>query len=131
LISRAYALSSSLLNAGFEAAGGGLRGYHFRLLSALEEYGPTSQADLSRRIGIDRSDVTHALGELESRGLVERSVDPAHRRRNIVTITKQGLVALAALDRVIDEIQEEFLSPLSPAQRRQFLGLMGRLVAER
>src|SRR3954463_10757289 len=76
LVSRAYALSSSLLNSGFEAAGGGLRGYHFRLLSALEEYGPTSQADLSRSTGIDPSDVTHALGELESRGLVERSVDP-------------------------------------------------------
>jgi len=67
LISRAYARSSGLLNAGFEAHGSGLRGYHYRLLAALEEWGPASQADLGRSTGIDRSDVTAALAELESR----------------------------------------------------------------
>jgi hypothetical protein len=48
LVSRAHARTSGLLNTGFEAHGGGLRGYHYRLLAALEEWGPASQADLGR-----------------------------------------------------------------------------------
>jgi DNA-binding MarR family transcriptional regulator len=131
LVSRAHARTVGLLNAGFESHGDGLRGYHYRLLAALEEWGPVSQAELGRSTGIDRSDVTAALNELESRGLVERSVDPDHKRRNIVTITEQGVAHLLDLDKVIDGIQDEFLAPLSAAQRRQFLDLMALLVVER
>jgi MarR family transcriptional regulator, lower aerobic nicotinate degradation pathway regulator len=131
LVSRAYARSSGLLSAGFEAHGSGLRGYHYRLLAALEEWGPASQAELGRKTGIDRSDVTAALTELESRKLVERSVDPEHKRRNIVTITEEGAERLLELDNVLDSIQEEFLAPLTAAQRRQFIALMSRLADAR
>ncbi|MBK3571764.1 MULTISPECIES: MarR family winged helix-turn-helix transcriptional regulator [unclassified Streptomyces] len=128
LVSRAYARSTALLTAGFEAGGDGLRSYHYRLLAALEQWGPASQADLGRDTGIDRSDVTAALTELEARGLVERRVDPDHRRRNIVTITPQGVDVLLDLDAVVDQIQEDVLAPLTAAQRRQFISLMSRLL---
>jgi DNA-binding MarR family transcriptional regulator len=127
ILSRVFARSSALLTAGFEAHGDGLRGYHFRLLAALEQWGPASQADLSRDTGIDRSDVTAALNELESRGYVERKVDPGHKRRNIVTLTPQGADALVKLDAVIEGIQEAVLAPLTAAQRRQFVSLLSRL----
>lgn len=127
LVSRAYIRSSGLLSAGFEAHGGGLRGYHYRLLTALEEWGPASQAELGRKTGIDRSDVTAALTELASRNLVVRSVDPEHKRRNIVTITAEGVERLLELDKVVDGIQDEFLAPLTAAQRRQFITLVSRL----
>ncbi|MCP2338690.1 MarR family winged helix-turn-helix transcriptional regulator [Actinomadura rupiterrae] len=126
-VGRAQARAAGLLSSGFEAHGDGLRGYHYRLLAALEEWGPASQADLGRRTGIDRSDVTAALNELESRDLVARSVDPAHRRRNIVTITPAGIERLLALDEVVDGVQEAFLAPLTAAQRRQFLALLSRI----
>jgi len=130
LISRTFARSSGLLAAGFESSGSGLRSYHYRLLAALDEWGPASQADLGRATGIDRSDVTGALSELESRRLVERSVDPGHKRRNIVTITPAGLEQLLELDKVLDDIQEQVLAPLTPAQRRQFIALMMKLQPE-
>lgn len=129
LVSRLHARSFALLNAGFEAHESGLRGYHYRLLAALDEWGPASQAELGRSTGIDRSDVTNALHDLESRGLVERSVDPAHKRRNIVTLTADGGVMLAELDQVVEGVQRDFLAPLTPAQRKQLLDLMGRLLA--
>jgi MarR family transcriptional regulator, lower aerobic nicotinate degradation pathway regulator len=127
LISRAYARSSALLNDGFEAKAAGLRSYHYRLLAALEEHGAASQADLGRGTGIDRSDVTAAVNELESRHLVRRSVDPQDRRRNIVAITPAGRRQLGVLDRVIAEVQEQVLAPLSATERRQFLKLIRRL----
>src|SRR5258708_5328955 len=84
LIGRAYARATGLLQEGFARSGDGLRGYHYRLLAALEEGGPASQAALGRSTGIDRSDVTAALVELEARGLVRRGVkDGEHRRPRV------------------------------------------------
>jgi DNA-binding MarR family transcriptional regulator len=127
LISRAYARSSGLLNDGFEANADGLRSYHYRLLAAVEEQGPASQADLGRGTGIDRSDVTAAVGELERRELVQRSVDPDDRRRNVVSITRAGKKQLRILDRVIADVQEQVLAPLTPTERTQFSKLIRRL----
>ena len=127
LISRAYARSSGLLNVGFDAHGNGLRGYHYRLLAALEEWGPASQADLGRSTGIDRSDVTAALAVLESRNLIERAVDPGNKRRNIVTLTPAGVDRLRDLDVIVDAIQDELLAPLTATQQRQFATLISLL----
>jgi MarR family transcriptional regulator, lower aerobic nicotinate degradation pathway regulator len=129
LISRVYARSSRLLGTAFEAHGGGLRGYHYRLLAAIDEYGAASQADLGRSVSLDRSDVTAVLSELEARCLVERAVDPEHKRRKIVTLTPAGREQLLALDAIVDQIQEDFLVPLTTVQRRQLTDLLGRLLA--
>src|SRR2546423_15017337 len=75
LISRAFARSSGLLAAGFEAHGRGLRSYHYRLLAALDERGPASQAALGRGTVIDRSDATAARFVIESRPLHARAID--------------------------------------------------------
>src|SRR5215813_8718008 len=130
LISRPYARSSGLLNAGFEVHGNGLRGYHYRLLAALDEWGPASQADLGRSTGIDRSDVTAALAELESRHLIERTVDPENKRRNIVTLTPEGVERLDELDFVVGTVQDELLAPLTATQQRQFITLISRLLGD-
>lgn len=127
LLGQAAARASALLAEGFAAHGGGLRGYHYRLLAALEQFGPSSQADLGRDTGIDRSDVTAALSELEELDLVTREIDPHHRRRKIVSITKSGATTLRRLDAVLDGIQQELLAPLSPTQQKQFTAIMWRL----
>ena len=127
LISRAYARSHGLLNDGFAATGTGLRSYHYRLLAALEESGPVVQAQLGRNTSIDPSDLVAALSELERRGLVQRTADPSNRRRNIVSITRAGSKQLRALDKVLEEIQERVLGPLSQNERRQLTKLLHKL----
>jgi DNA-binding MarR family transcriptional regulator len=128
LISRAYARSTGLLNNEFEARAAGLRSYHYRLLAALEEWGPASQADLGRSTNMDRSDVAGALNELAGRGLIARTVDPDDRRRNIVSITRADTKQLAILDHVIADTQEQLLAPLNQTERRQFVKLLHRLL---
>ena len=127
LISRLYAHSHRLLVEGFASAG--VRGYHYRLLAALEEFGPASQAALGRRTSIDRSDVVAVLNDLAARGLIERSPDPDDRRRNVITITPAGTEQLEALDQVVAGVQERLLAPLSPADRTRLVGLLTRLLA--
>jgi DNA-binding MarR family transcriptional regulator len=126
LISRVYAYSHQLLVEGF--AGADARGYHYRLLAALEEFGSSSQADLGRRTGIDRSDVVEALNELAGRGFIKRSADPEDRRRNIVTLTPAGTRRLRKLDQVAADVQEKLLAPLSAADRTRLVRLLSRLL---
>ena len=68
----------------------GVRKYHFRVLVALSDDGPLSQAELGRRLAIDRSDMAAVAAELEQRDLLERTRDDRDRRRNVVTITAGG-----------------------------------------
>src|SRR6476619_7511318 len=103
LLSRASLRAQDLLAEAF--AGEGMRGYHFRLLAALDQYGPSSQADLGRNTGIDRSDVVAALNELVDDGLARREPDAQDGRRNVVTISKRGRTTLDRADAALDGVQ--------------------------
>jgi DNA-binding MarR family transcriptional regulator len=105
----------------------GLRGYHFRVLAALDQYGPGSQADLGRRTGIDKSDIVATLNDLVSSGLAQREPDPADGRRNVVTLTEPGARALDRLDTVLDDVQEVVLAPLTANERETFMRLLAKL----
>lgn len=118
---RAFQMSSAAL----DAAGSHTRDY--ALLASLVELGPGSQAELSRRTGIDRSDVVPALNAMEARGEVKRAVDPHDRRRNVVTVTPKGRRALDRLDVLLANVQDEFLAVLSAADRRKLLALLRRV----
>ncbi|GAB3935357.1 hypothetical protein GCM10027614_09950 [Micromonospora vulcania] len=88
LLNQTASHAGRLVSEGFAAHD--LRGYHARLLAALAEDGPSSQADLGRRCGIDRSDVVAAINDLVGRGFVVRAPDPADRRRNVINLTDAG-----------------------------------------
>jgi DNA-binding MarR family transcriptional regulator len=126
LLSGANARSQALLRDAFAAEG--VRGYHFRLLAAVDQYGPASQADLGRHTGIDRSDVVAALDDLVARGFAQRQPDPVDRRRNVITITKRGTGALERLDFVLDEVQDAVLAPLTPNERTTLTRLLAKLI---
>lgn len=128
LVGRAHLRSHGLLQEAFAAAGA--RPYHYRLLAALEESGPLSQAELGRATGLDRGDVTRSLDALGGSGLILREPDPADRKRNRVSITRAGRAELYRLDAVLTEVQERFLAPLSAEERAVFLGLVARLARD-
>ena len=122
LLSRANVRAQGLLADAFGAEG--VRGYHFRLLAALDQYGPASQADLGRHTGIDRSDVVAAVNELVERGLARRQPDQSDRRRNVITLTTRGSVTLERLDAVLDDVQNAVLAPLSSRERETLVRLL-------
>ncbi|MER7362026.1 MarR family winged helix-turn-helix transcriptional regulator [Nonomuraea wenchangensis] len=103
------------------------RKWHYAALVALREGGPVSQAELSRRTGIYRSDLVAVINELAERGHVERSPDPADRRRNVVRLTGRGREHLARLQEVVVSLQDELLAPLTPAEREQFSDFLTRV----
>jgi DNA-binding MarR family transcriptional regulator len=127
LLTQSAAQASRIISETFTASGA--RGYHFRLLAALVEFGPETQAALGRRSGIDRSDVVAALNELAADGYVERTPDPDDGRRNIITITASGRRQYKRLTTLVTKAQDEIFGPLSPTDRTRLTTLLGRLLA--
>jgi DNA-binding MarR family transcriptional regulator len=125
LLSRANARAQALrLEAFAEAAS---TGYISRLLASLADEGEASQAGLSRRTGIDPSDVVAAVNELLAKGFITRTRDPDDARRNVIALTRAGRAELRRLDAVVAGIQERFLAPLTNAERVQLLRMLEKL----
>ncbi|MFI9505093.1 MarR family winged helix-turn-helix transcriptional regulator [Nocardia sp. NPDC052566] len=115
-----------LASDGFGAVGA--RGYHYRILAALDEFGVASQAELGRRTNMDRSDVVAAINQLAEQGYVERTPDPGDRRRNMVSLTEAGNRQLRQLDRTLDKVQDDLLEPLSAEDRQTLTRLLAQLL---
>ena len=101
----------------------------FAVLAALEEYGALSQADLGRRLGLDRNEVSGIVTRLASGRYVDRQADPADRRRNVVTLTESGTRPLEGIQRHADAAQDELLAGLDPAERRRLNELLAKLLS--
>jgi MarR family transcriptional regulator, lower aerobic nicotinate degradation pathway regulator len=129
LLSRANARAQAIRVDAFAAAGSS--GYLTRMLASLADEGVASQIELSRRTGIDPSDVVAAVNELQSRRFVTRKRDPRDARRNVVTLTRAGHAELARLDAVVADIQDRFLAPLSESERRQLNRILVKLAEDR
>jgi MarR family transcriptional regulator, lower aerobic nicotinate degradation pathway regulator len=125
LLSRANSRAQAILAEVFAKAG--VRGYHFRLLAALEQHGPSSQADLGRATGIDRSDVVATLDDLAGWGLARRDPDATDRRRNVISITDAGVARLEELAAMLAGAQEAVLEPLTPRERTTLIRLLRKL----
>ncbi|MER5297127.1 MarR family transcriptional regulator [Streptomyces pharetrae] len=102
----------------------GAHKWHFAVLVALAEAGAASQAELSRRTGIYRSDMVAVLNELADTGCIRRDPDPVDRRRNVITLTPAGRRRLERLDTLITDAQRELLAPLAPREQEQLTRLL-------
>ncbi|WP_459547827.1 MarR family winged helix-turn-helix transcriptional regulator [Nocardia sp. X0981] len=100
----------------------------YAILAGLTEYGPLGQAELCRRLGIDRGDAVSALNSMEREGLTRRIPDPADGRRNIVEITSTGTEVLLELDTVVTAAQDELLRNLTEHEQAQLNALLRRLI---
>jgi len=128
LLSRAAGLGARVV--GEALAAHGMRRHHFSVLHSLSESGSVSQAELGRRLAIDRSDLHALLGELEADELIVRTPDERDRRRNAVSITPRGQTRLADLDRAVDEAQRELLAPLDDRQQSELRSLLSLLLGD-
>lgn len=101
----------------------------YAVMVALDELGQASQAELGRRLMLDRSDMSALIDELESAGHAVRERDEQDRRRNVIRLTDAGTARLRELDVVADAVQDDLLAPLSAGERDELLALLQRLVA--
>jgi DNA-binding MarR family transcriptional regulator len=90
------------------------------------EPGRTQQA-VSTQLGLLPSRLVMLVDELEGRGLIERRRDPNDRRNYALYVTDAGRVVLQDIGRVAQAHGEDFLAPLSKAERATLTDLLSRL----
>ena len=101
----------------------------FAVLAALAEFGALSQAEVGRRLGLDRANVNRIVTRLEGSGLLERTQDPHDGRRLVLTATAEGEAHLGDLERRAARVQDELLVALDADEREQLRLLLDKVLA--
>jgi MarR family transcriptional regulator, lower aerobic nicotinate degradation pathway regulator len=112
-------------------ASAGLGGRDYGILAILATDGPESQYELARMLGKAPGMVVGAIDKLEDAGLVERTRDPADRRRSRVTVTAAGTEALARADEIAERTLDDIFPRLDPQELGQLRKLLAKGVAPR
>ena len=105
----------------------GLTVKRFGALATLAERGALAQNELGEQLGIDRTTMVSLVDDLERAGHVARERNPADRRAYVIELTAQGEAARREAAARLERVERELLSPLSAAERRRFIELLGRL----
>ena len=109
----------------------GINGREAAVLRVIDDPLPLAQAEIARRMGIDRTTMVALIDELQERGLVQRRQDPDDRRRNVVELTAAGRDTLQQAAQAWEQAERAFLSPLSGAEAEQFRETLRALLYER
>lgn len=93
----------------------------YSVLNALDRGPAGSQAALAEAISADKSRLIVVLDELQARGLIERTPDPADRRSRLLSITAAGRRLRASVCGEIQRNEQRLLARLTAADRAAFL----------
>ena len=107
----------------------GIDGRHYGVLAVLSELGPVSQQALADILAVDRSTMVAFVDELEEKGYVRRGRNPSDRRAYAIELTGAGANVQRESAALLEGCERHYLDPLTAAERRTLLELLGRLVA--
>ncbi|QTD95904.1 MarR family winged helix-turn-helix transcriptional regulator [Streptomyces cyanogenus] len=101
-----------------EIEGLGLKPKHVGLMAALSLAAVASQQELAARMGVAPSLMVSLADYLEGLGAVRRVRDPRDRRRQVLTLTKEGQGLLDRCTSMARTLDEEFVAGLTEKQRK-------------
>jgi DNA-binding MarR family transcriptional regulator len=107
----------------------GLSPGHMPVLLALEDGSALTQKALAERATVEQATMAATLTRMERDGLVTRRPNPDDGRSALVALTPLALGKLPALAEATAAINDLVLEQLTPQERRQFFGLMTRIIA--
>ncbi len=86
---------------------------------------------MSEIVGIDPRNAVAVIEALHRRGLLERSRDPADRRRQVIRLTVRGRSTIDDLRGAGESIEHELLVGLSGREQAQLHSLLLKLLDSR
>jgi DNA-binding MarR family transcriptional regulator len=101
----------------------------FAVLDYLRASGGAIQLQIGSAMGIDPSTMVSLVDELERAGLARRRTHAQDRRAREVLIAPQGRRALKRARELAQEVEDDTLQGLSPAERSQLVTLLRKALA--
>lgn len=88
-----------------------------------------SQQAVAAMLGVNATRMVFLVDELEKLGLVERRRNPEDRRSHALYLTDQGRGALAQVQAVAAEHEQQMSAGLTGEQRRELIALLRQVAA--
>jgi len=108
----------------------GLSPAHTNLIAHLDTTG-TRITTLAERVGVSKQAIGNLVNELEQKGYIVRSADPADRRATHITFTPAGWKFLQDAHHVKREIEAEYTELLGDSGMQALRSLLSQLLAGR
>ncbi|MFC5748846.1 MarR family winged helix-turn-helix transcriptional regulator [Actinomadura rugatobispora] len=99
----------------------GLAMWAYGVLLGLSEEPVRTQSALAKAIGADKTRIIGVLDDLQERGLIRRTPDPADRRARLLSLTPEGRRLRDSAQAAIRRSEDELLAHLPPDERRAFV----------
>ena len=106
----------------------GVTPVQYAALNQVAKMPGVDQRTLARTIGLDTSTIASVVDRLEARGLMQRQASSEDRRVRLLSVTADGEALLAAIAPDVLMAQEQMLSPLSKAERAEFMRMLRAVV---
>ena len=98
------------------------------LLQATQQGQGIPQRELARLMRLSPATVAVSLKSMEKGGYVSRVTDQRDQRRNLVTLTEKGMVAVGLCGEGFRAVDEQMLSGFTPAEKEQLSGFLRRMI---
>lgn len=103
-------------------------GQHLFVIALCKEPGVT-QDKLPERIGVNKSTVTRALGQLEQSGFIRRVSNPQDKRTTCVLPTARAHAVIPRIMEVVSRWDAAVTAQYSESEKQALQSLLQRLVA--
>jgi MarR family transcriptional regulator for hemolysin len=100
----------------------------YPIIAWLMQLPESTQAELSRLIGIEQPTMAITLRRMERDGLIQRKPDPDHGRRCHVTLSAKGRKLSQVMRTAAHEVEKLATDGLSSAEVDQFFRLAGIMI---
>ena len=87
------------------------------ILGEVYRSGPITQADLGRRLGLDKGWTSRAVEALVQEGLLVKESAPDDRRTVVISLSRVGRRRAEELDRTLNEQAEQIIGRVPQRQR--------------
>jgi DNA-binding MarR family transcriptional regulator len=102
----------------------GLTTSQYAVLSMLERYAGSNNAQLAKVLSVTPQTMTRILAGLIDSGLVVRAVSAHHSRVRLAHLTEEGERLVALAHPVVDAAEDRLFAPLTNEQRTTLLNHM-------
>ena len=124
LIRRVHQVSTAYFA---EECRGELTAVQYAALVAIGSHPGIDATRLSEIIFFDRSTIGDVLDRMESKGWIRRESTLSDRRTKRLDLSSAGQEVLRNVEPSIDRVQDRLLSPLTAAEARTLVRLLGKM----